>query len=59
VIIKLKRDSDISYIPTSLTSIQYPSRHEILEVVVVSVNYDWMDRSFKKISALLEIIDNG
>jgi hypothetical protein len=56
VIIKLKQDNDT---PTSLTSIQYLSKHEILEIIVVGVDCNWMNSSFKKMTLLLERVVNG
>ena len=43
----------------SLTSIQYLSKHEILEILVVGVDYNWMNSSFKKMSPFLEIVNIG
>jgi hypothetical protein len=48
----------LSYLGQELRS-QDPSRREILEVLVVGVDCDWMDNSFKKMSSLLERVDNG
>ena len=43
----------------SLTSIQYSNEHEILKVLIVGIDCNWTDNSFKKLSPLLERVDNG
>jgi hypothetical protein len=39
--------------------IQYLGRHEIFKVLVIGVDRDWMLSSFKKMTPLLERVDNG
>ncbi len=47
------------YTPTSLSLIQYLGRHEVLKVLVIGVDRDRMLSSFKKMTPLLERVDNG
>jgi len=45
--------------PTSLTTVEFLSYHEVLKVLVVHSNFHWISCSFKKMSPLFQGPDDS